>query len=126
MKALSLYESAVLSSTQRLQVAERETLSQLEGSLEPVLHRVFTSASIIPSSSWPVTPSQLAKEIDFALSTFEASLIQRLDSVFEHMVQRQQDLLFVTVSMISQLFIPFYLITVPLEWDSNEVDWTWS
>lgn len=49
--ALSLYESAVLSSTQRLQVAERETLSQLEGSLEPVLHRVFTSASIIPSSS---------------------------------------------------------------------------
>lgn len=51
MKALSLYESAVLSSTQRLQVAERETLSQLEGSLEPVLHRVFTSASIIPSSS---------------------------------------------------------------------------
>lgn len=75
--ALSLYESAVLSSAQRLQVAERETLSQLEGSLESVLHR-------------------LAKEIDFVLSTLEASLIQHLDSVFEHAVQRQQELLYVT------------------------------
>ena len=64
-------------------------------------------------------PSQLAKEIDVVLSTLEGSLIRHLDTVFEHMVQRQEDLLYVTVSMISQPFIPHFLITVSPESDSN-------